>query len=178
MRFPKNLILICMVIAFCPGPAFAAEKPLVPEVKPGNGELNLSFPGGLTESGICPQVRKTPKAPADFLKLKNPLPPTPENTLAGETLFHLDAKPTVCKVCHGMSADGLGILFKQLSPKPRNFTCSVTMQEISDGQMFWVIKNGSPGTAMPSFSNLSDDQVWQVILYIRQFGKSAGPPGG
>ena len=65
----------------------------------------------------------------------------------------------------------MGILHSRLIPRPRNFTCYYTMENLPDGQLFWIIKNGSPGTAMPSFSYLEDDQVWQLILYIRQFQK-------
>lgn len=120
-------------------------------------------------SGICPQPRKTVTAPSEYLKLQNPLEATPQNILAGKTLFHVDAKPSACRICHGISGDGLGILFHRVKPKPRNFTCVYTMEELPDGQLFWVIKNGSPGTAMPSFNYLDDDQVWQLILYLRSF---------
>lgn len=120
-------------------------------------------------SGICPQARNTPQAPIAFQRLTNPLDPTKKNLSAGETLFKIDAQPTACKVCHGFGGDGLGIIFERLQPKPRNFTCYYTMEDISDGQIFWIIKNGSPGTAMPSFGALSDEQIWQMILYIRQF---------
>jgi cytochrome c2 len=122
-------------------------------------------------SGICPQPRLTVTAPTEFLVLTNPLEATPQNILAGKTLFHVDAKPTACKICHGISGDGFGILFHRVEPKPRNFTCVHTMDDLPDGQLFWVIKNGSPGTAMPSFSYLDDDQVWQLILYLRSFSK-------
>ena len=130
--------------------------------------------GGLEKpSGICPQPRKTVTAPEQYLKLKNPLEVTPQNILAGKTLFRVDAEPTACKVCHGVSGDGLGILFHRVEPKPRNFTCVHTMDDLPDGQLFWVIKNGSPGTAMPSFSYLEDDQIWQLILYLRSFSKNS-----
>lgn len=121
--------------------------------------------------GICPQPRQTVTAPDEFLKLKNPLTATPQNVLAGQTLFQVDAKPSPCRLCHGISGDGLGIMFHQVQPKPRNFTCYQTMGDLPDGQLFWIIKNGSPGTAMPSFKYLEDDQVWQLILYLRSFSK-------
>ena len=129
---------------------------------------------GLVEggvSGICPQVRNTPQAPEAFQGMTNPLDPTQKNLRAGETLFKIDARPTACKVCHGFGGDGLGIIFERLQPKPRNFTCYYTMEDLSDGQIYWIIKNGSPGTPMPSFGALSDKQVWQLVLYIRQFAK-------
>ncbi len=122
-------------------------------------------------SGICPQPRKTPKAPDEYLKAKNPLEPTSKNILAGKTLFMFDAKPSACKICHGLSGDGLGIMFRQVHPKPRNFTCVYTMDKLPDGQLFWVIKNGSPGTAMPSFDYLDDNEIWQLVLYLRSFAK-------
>jgi mono/diheme cytochrome c family protein len=122
-------------------------------------------------SGICPQLRNTPQAPEAFRGMTNPLDPTPDNLRAGELLFKIDARPTACKVCHGFGGDGLGIIFERLKPKPRNFTCYYTMEDISDGQIYWIIKNGSPGTPMPSFGALDDKQVWQLVLYIRQFAK-------
>ena len=122
-------------------------------------------------SGICPQPRKTVTAPDNYLKTKNPLEATPQNILAGKTLFQVDSKPSACRICHGISGDGFGIMFHRVKPKPRNFTCVYTMEELPDGQLFWIIQNGSPGTAMPSFSYLADDQVWQLILYLRSFSK-------
>lgn len=43
------------------------------------------------------------------------------------------------------------------------------MKNITDGQMFWVIKNGSPNTEMQAFKTMKDKKIWQLILYIRQF---------
>ena len=46
-----------------------------------------------------------------------------------------------------------------------------TIKNISDGQMFWAIKNGIKGTSMPSYSDLADWEIWVLIHYVRQFGK-------
>ena len=126
---------------------------------------------GLEFLPLCPQARITPSAPDEFLRLRNPLSPSPENIFAGQTLFHFDAKPGPCRVCHGISGNGLGILFRELTPSPRNFTCSNTMTDLPDGQLFWIIKNGSPGTSMPAFKNMDDEQIWQLIHYLRHFSK-------
>ncbi len=137
----------------------------------------VSHPGVQVEDGLeflplCPQTRNTANAPDEFLRLNNPLKPSPENIFAGQTLFHFDAKPGPCRVCHGISGNGLGILFRELSPSPRNFTCNQTMDPLSDGQLFWIIKNGSPGTAMPAFKNLHEEQIWQLIHYIRHYSRT------
>ena len=126
---------------------------------------------GLIFESVCPQARKTPKAPDEIYNLKNPLENSPENIFSGQTLFHFDVKPVPCRVCHGISGNGLGVLVRELSPGSRNFTCALTMDELPDGQLFWIIRNGSPGTAMPAFKNLADDQIWQLILYIRHFAR-------
>ena len=49
--------------------------------------------------------------------------------------------------------------------------CKETMQNIPDGQLFWIIKNGSPGTGMPAFSDLTDEQVWQLVILIRNLNE-------
>ena len=64
-----------------------------------------------------------------------------------------------------------GLMGTGLVPPPRNFTCSEMMKGIADGQLYWIIKNGSPGTGMPAFGSLPDDQVWQLVRYIRSLSK-------
>ncbi len=121
--------------------------------------------------GVCPQPRTTQQAPADFLNRTNPLPTSPAHVQAGKTLFMETAKPLACMNCHGQRGDGSGPIGAALVPPPRNFTCGATMREIQDGQLFWVIKNGSPGTGMMPFAGLSEDEVWQVIHYLRTLAK-------
>ena len=126
---------------------------------------------GHVGKGSCPQVRYTVAAPDGFLKLKNPLKKSSKNIVAGESFFHTDAQPTACKICHGAVGNGMGMMAPGLNPPPRNFTCKETMKKISDGQMFWVIKNGSPGTGMVAFKSLQDEHIWQIILYLRTLAK-------
>jgi mono/diheme cytochrome c family protein len=121
--------------------------------------------------GDCVQDRKTKSAPPSFLNKKNPLPASASNIRAGEKLFMKDAKPVACMQCHGKNADGNGPLGGGLSPKPRNFSCGSMMAEIPDGQLFYIIKNGSAGTGMMPFPGLKDDQVWKLIHYIRSVAK-------
>ena len=119
----------------------------------------------------CPQKRTTPAAPTKYLELKNPLEITAKRLKKGEVLYITKAKPLQCLYCHGSEGDGTGELGLQANPPARNFTCAKTMKNVSDGQMFWVIKNGIVGTAMPAYSDLADWQIWVLIHYVRQFGK-------
>ena len=117
----------------------------------------------------CPQKRTTPAAPTKYLELKNPLEITAKRLKKGEVLYITKAKPLQCLYCHGSEGDGTGELGLQANPPARNFTCVETMKNISDGQMFWAIKNGIEGTAMPAYSDFMDWQIWVLIHYIRQF---------
>ena len=132
----------------------------VTKVTPGDGP-----------SGVCPQPRKTRRAPGKFRKMENPLPQNATNVKAGKTLFQLTATPLACMNCHGAKGDGEGPMGAALDPRPRNFTCGETMKDISDGQLFWVIKNGSIGTGMMAFSGMPDNKIWQLIQYIRTLAK-------
>lgn len=110
------------------------------------------------------------KAPDEYYNLVNPLENTPANIEKGRLLFSVDVQPT-CVMCHGDKGDGTGGFGADMSPKPRNFTCSAMMKDIPDGQLFWVIQNGSPDTGMPPFQGLQDEKIWQLILYIRSLAK-------
>jgi mono/diheme cytochrome c family protein len=136
----------------------------------GGPQAAQAAPSG-SPSGVCPQPRKTVKAPAEFLQMTNPLPETLETVHAGKTLFLETAKPVACALCHGTEGNGQGVMGAGLIPPPRNFTCGTMMKGLPDGQLFWIIKNGSPGTGMMSFAGLPDDQVWQLIRYVRSLAK-------
>ncbi|HBR48862.1 MAG TPA: hypothetical protein DEA71_02145 [Nitrospira sp.] len=120
--------------------------------------------------GFCVQPSKTAKAPDDFLSKTNPLSSSAA-VKAGKELFLKTAQPVACVMCHGEQGDGKGLMGAALVPPPRNFTCGAMMKDIPDGQLFWVIKNGSPGTGMMAFGGLLDEQVWQLIHYIRSLAK-------
>ena len=126
----------------------------------------------IVASGICPQFRKTEKAPSRYTLKQNPLFATTQNIERGKLLYQMEAKPTACKMCHGIRGNGNGRLARGLEPAPRNFTCENTMKSLSDGQLFWIIKNGSKGTAMPAHKfTLSDKDIWQVIHYLKRFSR-------
>jgi len=125
--------------------------------------FSLFAVGSAFAGGDCPQKRKTKAAPGSIAKKDKTKGADAAN---GKKIFHKTAKPMACKMCHGEKGDGGGKLGKALKPKPRNFTCKQTMDKISAGQMFHIIKNGSKGTGMAK-QKLKDKEIWDVIKYIR-----------
>ena len=123
--------------------------------------------------GKCPQPRFTEKAPADIYGLTNPLQKSVAVMAEGEELFMSSSAKVPCMDCHGEKGDGRGVMASMFDPPPRNFCCAKTVDGVPDGQLFWIIKNGSPGTSMPGFDHLSDEKIWQLVHYIRKLSKQA-----
>ncbi|ULA66975.1 MAG: C-type cytochrome [Nitrospira sp.] len=114
--------------------------------------------------------------------LKSPLPDSPDVVEKGKALYH--GKGT-CANCHGAEGAGDGPVAAQLNPSPRNFQHHGFWRHRTEGEIFWVIKNGSPGTSMIGFAGqLTDEEMWAVIQYERTFaeghghGEGMGPRGG
>ena len=61
-------------------------------------------------------------------------------------------------MCHGDKGNGQGFMGGVDSAASKLYLW-YDDKDIPDGQLFWIIKNGSPGTGMMSFAGLPDDQV-------------------
>ncbi len=71
-----------------------------------------------------------------------------------------------CEACHGAQGHGDGPAGVALEPAPKNL--AQLSKVASDDYLFWRISTGRPGTAMPPWKGvLSDEQIWQVISYVR-----------
>ena len=100
---------------------------------------------------------------------KNPFPSTPEGIEKGKEIFQGKA---FCVTCHGFDGKGLGNIPGLRGKLPRNFTDKAWQIARTDGELFWILQNGSPGTDMASFIPmvLTEEEAWYVILYVRLFG--------
>ncbi len=136
--------------------------------------FNLQAVAADSEGGpnsSCVQPRKTATAPEDVLTKTNPFPVSSEVLQAGKELYLREAKPMACALCHGKKGEGKGPVSGNMVPPARDFSCGAMMREISDGQLFWITKNGSPSTGMIAYPELSDDEVWRLVHYMRSLAK-------
>lgn len=122
------------------------------------------------------QMMMKPRVPADKMAearaLTNPLPDSPEVVQQGKSIY--EGKGT-CFNCHGVQGFGNGPAAANLDPPPRNFRSHGFWRHRTEGELFWVVKNGIEGTAMLPFGTmLSDEEIWAVLEYERTF---AGGPG-
>ena len=112
------------------------------------------------------------RVPADQLpaaqKLKSPAAGG-DAVAKGKELY--EGKGT-CLKCHGAKGLGDGPGAKLVRPSPRNLTNSDWQKARTDGELFWIIKNGSPGTGMVSLipSDINETEAWEIISYVRTLG--------
>lgn len=125
---------------------------------------------GYPPAAQCPQPRFTGKAPASVYNLTSPLTVNERDIAQGRRLYEGAADPG-CHICHGVEGDGRGPMAEQFEPPPRNFACASTVNGIPDGQLYWIIKHGSPGTAMPEFDHLRERELWQLVMYVRELAR-------
>ena len=91
---------------------------------------------------------------------QNPFAGDAKAAKAGEYEFRIN-----CALCHGLGAHGGG--------RGPDLTRAVKKHTHSDADMFQVISNGIPGTAMPANGTngqgvgMTDEEIWQIITYIR-----------
>lgn len=136
--------------------------------------------GVVSFSGAAEQYLMQPRVPADKLAearaLTNPLAESPETHAKGKALYEGKGG---CANCHGQNGGGDGPLAGSLNPAPRNFHHHGFWRHRTDGELFWVIKYGSPGTAMIGFADqLADEDIWAIIHYERSFSVEHAPGHG
>lgn len=120
--------------------------------------------------------RVPPDKVAEARALRNPLPDSPDVIENGKALYR--GKGT-CVNCHGPEGGGDGPVAASLNPSPRNFQHHGFWRHRTEGEIFWVIKYGSPGTAMIGFEGqLTDEEIWTLVQYERTFGAHHGPRQG
>jgi len=80
-----------------------------------------------------------------------------------------------CSHCHGTSGDGAGPTAEYLKPRPRDyrhgifkFTSTSGQAKASRSDLQRILRNGIPGTYMPSFVPMLDEvELKHVVEYIR-----------
>lgn len=80
-----------------------------------------------------------------------------------------------CMLCHGVNADGQGARREGLSTQPRDFTSTSWRKEATPRTSYYAIREGIPGTAMPSWKSLDESEIWDLVAFVLSV-REAGPP--
>jgi mono/diheme cytochrome c family protein len=77
----------------------------------------------------------------------------------------------LCSACHGTQGKGDGPAGQMIRPPAADLTSSKVKGK-PDAELFQTIQNGRPPTPMAAFKGqLSDQQIHDVVAYIRSLGK-------
>jgi mono/diheme cytochrome c family protein len=112
----------------------------------------------LATAGRKPKQKEGPaaqlsKAPRSAWSLQNPFAGQAEAATAGHKLFEQH-----CASCHGPDARGL---------EHAADLHSAAVQDAPAGVVFWALRNGRIRKGMPSWSQLPDQQLWQMVTYLK-----------
>ncbi len=106
--------------------------------------------------------------PAGALATHNPVPPSPEN-LAEAKEHWADH----CAGCHANDGSAANTMGKQMYPPAPDMRQAKT-QNLSDGELFFIIENGIRLTGMPAWGNgtaHSTEASWKLVHFIRHLPK-------
>jgi mono/diheme cytochrome c family protein len=102
------------------------------------------------------------KVPASDRARVNPVAADPDAIAAGLNLYKNN-----CSQCHGADGNGRG------SRPPVH---SARIGGATDGDLFWLLKNGQPMRGMPSWTRLPEGQRWQIVAYLRSIQSQPASP--
>ncbi|MBS1798922.1 MAG: cytochrome c [Acidobacteria bacterium] len=115
----------------------------------------------------APVPAPTPTAiPAEAARMVNPVKPTPESLARAKKIYGYE-----CALCHGANGDGKGDAVADMKLKMKDYTDPATLKDITDGEMFYIIRNGKGQMPAEDVARAKDEDVWNMVVLLRSFAK-------
>ena len=106
--------------------------------------------------------------PVEAAKAQNPVKPSPESTARAKRWWAMD-----CEMCHNTNGDGKGETAKEMKLQLKDFTNPETLKDRTDGEIFYIIKNGH--NDMPAEGErVKAETAWDLVNYVRALAKKNG----
>jgi mono/diheme cytochrome c family protein len=105
------------------------------------------------------------KIPPEDAAKANRVKPTAESLAKGKKLYGYD-----CAMCHGKDGDGKGDMAADMKNIP-DFTKPEALKNRTDGELFYIIRNGEDENMPPEGDRAKDEDVWNMVNYVRSLAK-------
>ena len=128
--------------------------------------LNARGNPGAMESRLASALQRW-AIPRGFRELNNPMQATPELLVEARRHF-----ADHCASCHGNDGSGTTEMGQKLYPRVPDMRLAQT-QNLSDGEIYYIIENGVRFTGMPAWGTggTTDHDTWHLVLFIRHLPK-------
>jgi mono/diheme cytochrome c family protein len=103
--------------------------------------------------------------PVDAAKAENPVKSSPESLARARKWWTLD-----CAMCHGKEGNGKGDTARDMKLAIADFTDPNSLKDRSDGELFYIIKNGHQDMP-PEGPRIKTEEGWDLVNYVRSFAK-------
>ena len=145
-------LIACLLAVLVLSLGFVSSEGLSARKKPGDFEYAIA------------NFALARSIPSEAKRLRNPLSAEPQ--ILAEARKHYKDH---CAICHAEDGGGKTMLSAGLSPEVPDLRAQ-DIQELTDGEMFYIIKHGARFTGMPGW-DLGDDHSWRLVLLLRQLPK-------
>ena len=166
--------------AYSANPNFANRRTMQAPV-PGTiarGELPLAIAAPEKEGDLPEVIRPKPKELALAKDDSKKREDEAQRKLQASVERGGDVYRVFCNCCHGASGAGDGPVSTRGLASPSLLTEKSREKAMKDGQLFYVLTYGRdtdwPGSMLPFAGQLSREQRWDVINYVREL-QSAAP---
>lgn len=103
------------------------------------------------------------KVPDDLISKTNPVKTTSEGLAHAKKTWGYD-----CAVCHGAAGDGKGDIANTLKTPLKSLKDPATLQGMSDGEIFYIIKAGK-GEMPPEGDRGKSEDLWNLVALVKSF---------
>jgi mono/diheme cytochrome c family protein len=103
--------------------------------------------------------------PADAARMVNPVKPTPESLAHAKKMYGYE-----CSMCHGENGNGKGDIVGAMKFVLKDYTDPAALKDLSDGELFYIIKNGK-GQMPGEGERAKPEDVWNMVVLVRSFSK-------
>ena len=125
------------------------------------GITALSTPGSISQDAV----------PAPAAGQKNPVRPTEKSQARAKELYRQD-----CAICHGDNGNGKTDIASGMGVTLEDWSNPATLANKQDHDLFDVIRNGKGQMPAEPAGRAKDDELWNLVIYIRCLYKLTPSP--